>query len=63
MADVKSPLRFDWRSRFKPALIHLAASLLVAVAVAAMVFALWYPGVYRSLSGGTELFLLVVGVD
>jgi hypothetical protein len=63
MAAVNIPLRFDWRSRFKPALIHLAASLVVAVVVAAMVFALWYPGVYRSLSGGTELFLLVVGVD
>ena len=28
-----------------------------------MVFGLWFPGEYRSLSGGTELFLLVVGVD
>ncbi len=63
MADLNSPLSFDWRSRFKPALIHLAASLAVAIAVAAMVFALWYPGAYRTLSGGTELFLLVVGVD
>jgi hypothetical protein len=60
---VNSPLRFDWRSRARPALIHLAASLAVAIAVAAMVFALWYPGVYRTLSGGTELFLLVVGID
>lgn len=63
MAAVHSSLRFDWRSRLEPALIHLAASLVVAIAVAAMVFALWYPGVYRDLSGGTELFLLVVGVD
>jgi hypothetical protein len=63
MVTANSPLRFDWHSRTRPALIHLAASLAVAVAVAAIVFALWYPGVYRDLSGGTELFLLVVGVD
>jgi hypothetical protein len=63
MAAVNSPPRVDWRSRLKPALIHLAASLVVAIAVAAIVFALWYPGVYRNLSGGTELFLLVVGID
>jgi hypothetical protein len=63
MAAVNNPLPFDWRSRARPALIHLAASLAVAIAVAAVVFALWYPGVYRTLSGGTELFLLVVGVD
>jgi hypothetical protein len=63
MVDMKPLVSFDWRSRFRPALIHLAASLAVAIVVAAMVFALWYPGVYRTLSGGTELFLLVVGVD
>ena len=35
----------------------------VAVVVATLVFVFWYPGPYRTLSGGTELFLLVVGVD
>src|SRR5688500_16774208 len=63
MADMNSPIGSDWRSRIKPALIHLAASTLVAIAVAPMVLARWYPGEYRSFSGGTELFLLVVGVD
>ena len=52
-----------WRSRVRAALIHLAASVTLAVVVATMVFAFWYPGEYRSFSGGSELFLLVVGVD
>lgn len=57
------PSSIDWRYRLKPALVHLGASLSVAAAVAVTVFALWFPGAYRSFSGGTELFLLVVGVD
>ena len=52
-----------WRIRVRAALIHLGASITVAAVVATMVFAFWYPGAYRSFSGGTELFLLVVGVD
>ena len=53
----------DWPSRLKPALIHLGASALLAALVAATVFGLWFPGAYRDFSGGTELFMLVVGVD
>ena len=53
----------DWPSRFKPALVHLAASASLAALVAAAVFGLWFPGAYRHFSGGTELFMLVVGVD
>ena len=53
----------DWPSRLRPALIHLAASAAIAALVAAAVFGLWFPGAYRQLSGGTELFMLVVGVD
>lgn len=53
----------DWPSRLKPALVHLAASAVLAALVAAVVFGLWFPGAYREFSGGTELFMLVVGVD
>jgi hypothetical protein len=53
----------DWASRLRPALIHLAASAALAALVAAVVFDLWFPGAYRQFSGGTELFMLVVGVD
>lgn len=49
--------------RIRAAAIHLAATGLVGLSAAALVFALWYPWPYRVISGGTELFLLVVGVD
>lgn len=42
---------------------HLLCSITVAMMAAALVFGLWYPYPYRELSGGRELFLLVVAVD
>ena len=62
-AEVQRVSSIDWPSRLKPAFIHLAASAALAPLVAAVVFGLWFPGVYRQFSGGTELFILVVGVD
>ncbi len=47
----------------KAAAYHLLISLLVAAIAAALVFLVWYPYPYRDLSGGRELFLLVMGVD
>ena len=46
-----------------PAGIHLACSVAVAMVAATFVLGLWYPYPYRELSGGRELFLLVVAVD
>lgn len=43
--------------------IHLLCSIGVALLAAALVFGLWYQFPYRELSGGRELFLLVVTVD
>lgn len=54
---------FDWRSRLRAASIHLGLSAAVAALAALLVFFLWYPYPYRELSGGRELFLLVVAVD
>lgn len=54
---------FDWRARARAAGIHLALSAVVAVLAGLLVFALWYPYPYREISGGRELFLLVVAVD
>ena len=54
---------FDWRTRGKAALIHLAGSSVVAALAAALVFTLWFPWPYRIVSGGTELFALLVSVD
>ena len=55
--------RFQWRSRLRAAAIHLALSVAVAGLAGLLVFALWYPYPYREISGGRELFLLVVAVD
>jgi hypothetical protein len=50
-------------ARASAALIHLVLSAVVAVVVGALVFAIWYPTPFREISGGRELFLLVVSVD
>ncbi len=52
-----------WKNRLKAAAVHLGISLLVAGCAAILVFGVWYPYPYREISGGRELFLLVVGVD
>jgi hypothetical protein len=52
-----------WKERFRAAGIHLGISLVIAVAAALLVFLLWYPFPYRDISGGRELFLIVVSVD
>lgn len=52
-----------WKERLRASGIHLSLSLLVAAFAALLVFTVWYPYPYRDLSGGRELFLLVVAVD
>lgn len=54
---------FGLRSRLLAAGIHLAASVAVAALCALLVFALWFPYPYREVSGGRDLFMLVVAVD
>jgi hypothetical protein len=54
---------FDWRDRLRAASIHLGLSALVAALAALLVFGLWYPYPYRVISGGRDLFVLVVSVD
>ena len=52
-----------WRDRLTASVIHLGVSLCVATLAALLVFGIWYPYPYREISGGRELFLLVVAVD
>lgn len=52
-----------WRDRLKASAIHLSGSLLIAALAGALVFGVWYPYPYREISGGRELFWLVVSVD
>lgn len=55
--------RLDIRRRSRAAGIHLLISAAVAALAAALVFGVWYPGAYRLLAGGRDLFLLVTSVD
>lgn len=58
-----SPAPSFWKDRFKASGIHFALSTCVAVLAALLVFGLWYPYPYRDISGGRDLFMLVVTVD
>jgi len=55
--------RLALRRRLRAAGIHLLISAAVAALAGGLVFGLWYPGLYRSVSGGRDLFLLVTSVD
>jgi hypothetical protein len=52
-----------WGDRLKASAVHLLLSLCMAAMAALLVFGIWYPYPYREISGGRELFLLVVTVD
>lgn len=49
--------------KFRAFLFHLTVSLVLAGLAAWLVFGLWYPYPYREISGGRELFFLIVSVD
>ena len=52
-----------WRDRIQASAAHLAISLVIAALAAALVLGVWYPYPYREISGGRELFFLIVTVD
>jgi hypothetical protein len=49
--------------RRRAPLVHAAASLLVAITVSAIVFLVWFPGAFATISGGLTLFLILTCVD
>jgi hypothetical protein len=55
--------RLDLRRRSTAAGVHLLISATIAAGAALLVFGLWYPGAFRYLAGGRDLFLLVTSVD
>ncbi len=68
--DTLSPIRkflptgpLFWRDRLRASGIHFCISLAVASLAALLVFMVWYPYPYREVSGGRELFLILVSVD
>lgn len=60
---MSEPKLFPLKDRFVAASWHLLISVVIAALAAGLVFGLWYPGAFRQLAGGRELFLLVVSVD
>ena len=52
-----------WRDRLVASSVHFGMSLGIAALAGLLVFGLWYPYPYREISGGRELFLLVVTGD
>ena len=50
-------------TRGRAAAIHLALSALIATAVFAVIFFVWYPGPLFGAAGGRDLFLLIACVD
>lgn len=52
-----------FKRRTLAASVHFGLSLIVAALAGLLVFVVWYPYPYREISGGRELFLLVVAVD
>lgn len=50
-------------SRLRAALLHLVVSILIATAVAFVVYGVWYPGRFAEISGGTGLFRLILLVE
>ena len=53
----------NFKSRLVAAGVHLGVSLVVAALAALLVFKVWYPYPYNEISGGRELFFLIVSVD
>lgn len=48
---------------FKPALIHLGLSALVAAAAMSLIFLLWYPGALAGAQGVSRLVMIMIVVD
>lgn len=53
----------QWIERGRAASWHLLGSLIMASLAAMLVFLVWFPYPYREVSGGRELFGLIVAVD
>lgn len=51
------------RSAARAATLHFGLSLLVAGAVAWLVFRIWYPTPFQEITGGRNLFLILMLVD
>lgn len=60
---MQTSIVFFWKDRLQASAIHFGISLAIGLLAAVLVFGLWYPYPYREISGGRELFFIVVMVD
>ncbi|MFN4359648.1 MAG: TfpX/TfpZ family type IV pilin accessory protein [Hylemonella sp.] len=60
---MKEESSFRIKDRLHASSIHMGASLIIGSLAAWLVFALWYPYPYREISGGKELFIIIISVD
>lgn len=60
---MQPPPNYSLNSRLKASAIHFGISLAIALVAAVLVFSVWYPHPYRDISGGRELFFILVVVD
>ena len=56
-------IEFSWRDRLRASATHFCISIIIAAVCAVFVFVFWYPDPYREISGGRELFLILMTVD
>lgn len=61
------PFLFDremvLKDKLKASAIHLVICILIAIAIAWLVFVVWFPSPYHKISGGERIFFLILGVD
>ena len=63
IATKLSAINFAWRDRLRAGSIHFCISAFIAAVAALFVFFIWYPAPYREISGGRELFFILITVD
>ena len=56
-------MKINWRERIIAASIHLAVTLVVSGAAAAVIFMVWFPDGLADVVGGRTLFWIVVACD
>ena len=56
-------MRSQVKTRLRAGAIHLSISFFVSAIAGLVVFGLWYPYPYREISGGRELFMILIAVD
>ena len=53
----------NWKDKARASSIHLLICIAIASILAFLLFFLWYPYPYREISGGRDLFLIIIFVD